>query len=128
MIFVIQEHWASTHHFDFRLERNGVLKSWAVPKGIPERPGSKLLAIQVEDHPLSWAGFEGTIAEGEYGAGEVKIWDRGTYQAQKWTEEEILFTLHGARVRGPYVLFRFPQAGPRHWLLAKRRAEESLSE
>ena len=121
MKFVIQEHWASTHHFDFRLEREGVLKSWAVPKGVPLEPGIKRLAIQVGDHDLDYAEFEGTIAEGLYGAGKVKIWDRGEYELDKWTDTEIVFTLHGDRVNGPYLLIRFQKAGPKNWLLAKRK-------
>ena len=119
--YVIQEHHASHLHWDLRLERDGVLKSWAVPKGPPEKPGDKRLAIAVEDHPLDYGGFEGSIPEGEYGAGTVKIWDRGTYEAGEWGEEKIEFNIHGERLSGPYELVRFRKAGDKNWLLFKKR-------
>jgi DNA ligase D-like protein (predicted 3'-phosphoesterase) len=119
--FVIQEHEARTHHFDFRLERDGVLKSWAVPKEVPEEPGVKRLAIQVEDHALEYGGFEGTIRAGEYGAGTVRIWDCGSYDLHEWTRDKIVFTLHGARVEGAYSLVRFKRGGANHWLLIRRK-------
>lgn len=114
--FVIQEHDASTHHFDLRLERGGVLKSWAVPKGLPE-PGGRNLAIETEDHDPSYADFEGTIEEGRYGAGTVEIWDRGSYRAEKWSDEEIKFRLEGERVDRVFVLVPFESAGEDKWLL-----------
>lgn len=117
--FVIQEHQARTHHFDFRLEKDGVLKSWAVPKGVPEAPGIRRLAIQVEDHPLEYGGFEGTIPSGQYGAGTVRIWDSGTYDLHEWTGDRIVFTLHGNHLRGTYSLLRFK--GENGWLLMKHR-------
>jgi len=104
--FVIQEHHASHLHWDFRLERDGVLVSWAVPKGIPDDPGKNRLAMRVEDHPLSYINFSGEIPEGNYGAGEVYIWDQGTYECHKFRDDEVIVTLHGRRVQGKYVLFR----------------------
>ena len=118
--FVVQEHHARTHHFDFRLEKDGVFKSWAVPKGVPSEPGIKRLAVQVEDHPLSWGEFEGTIPPGQYGAGMVTIWDRGTYELHEWTAEAIRFTLHGTHVKGRYTLTRFKRGKENEWLLFKR--------
>jgi DNA ligase D-like protein (predicted ligase)/DNA ligase D-like protein (predicted 3'-phosphoesterase) len=117
--FVVQEHHASTHHFDLRLERDGVLKSWAVPKGFPEKAGVRNLAIRTEDHPLEYADFEGTIPEGQYGAGEVKIWDHGLYEPLEWGENKIEVMLKGDRVHGLYVLIRFKKAGEDDWLLIK---------
>jgi DNA ligase D-like protein (predicted ligase)/DNA ligase D-like protein (predicted 3'-phosphoesterase) len=117
--FVVQEHHASTHHFDLRFERDGVLKSWAVPKGIPEQSGIRNLAIRTEDHPLEYADFEGTIPKGEYGAGEVRIWDRGLYEPLKWEEDKIEVVLKGGRIEGLYVLVRFKKAGEDDWLLIK---------
>ena len=118
---VIQEHYARTHHFDFRLEKDGVLKSWAVLKGIPEKPGVKRLTVQVEDHDLEFGQFEGTIPQREYGAGSITIWDHGTYELEEWTNDRIAFVLHGSRLTGGYYMIRFKRAGPRDWLLMKRR-------
>jgi DNA ligase D-like protein (predicted 3'-phosphoesterase) len=115
--FVIQEHHARRLHFDLRLEREGVLKSWAVPKGIPAAINEKHLAVAVEDHPLDYGHFEGTIPEGEYGAGTVSIWDNGTYDTKHWDPDKIEITLHGHRVSGPYVLVRFKRAGKSEWLV-----------
>jgi len=122
--FVIQEHRARTHHFDLRLERAGVLKSWAVPKGVPEAPGEKRLAIQVEDHALAYGRFEGTIPAGEYGAGTVRRWDEGTYEPRAWSDRKIDFTLHGHRIDGPYTLVRFARGAPGHWLLIRHRQNQ----
>ena len=104
--FVIQEHHARALHWDVRLERDGVLVSWAVPKGLPLDPATNHLAKQTEDHPLPYATFEGEIPKGEYGGGTVEIWDAGTYELQTWTEREVKVVLHGKRVQGRYVFFR----------------------
>jgi DNA ligase D-like protein (predicted ligase)/DNA ligase D-like protein (predicted 3'-phosphoesterase) len=120
--FVVQEHHARRLHYDFRLERQGVLKSWAVPKGIPMNPGEKRLAVEVEDHPLDYGKFEGTIPPGEYGAGTVKIWDKGSYETVFWKDDEIEVTLNGEVLNGKYVLVRFKRAGPKQWLLMKAKA------
>jgi bifunctional non-homologous end joining protein LigD len=112
--FVVQEHHASALHWDFRLERGGVLVSWAVPKGLPMDPKSNRLAVPTEDHPMEYAEFEGEIAEREYGGGRVEIWDRGTYETQKWSDREVMVVLHGTRVSGRYVLFK---TGERTWMM-----------
>jgi DNA ligase D-like protein (predicted 3'-phosphoesterase) len=117
--FVIHEHHARHTHFDLRLERDGVLKSWAVPKGIPEVPGEKHLAVAVEDHPLDYGHFEGTIPAGEYGAGTVTIWDNGTYDTKLWENDKIEITFHGKRLTGHYVLVAFKRAGKNEWLVFK---------
>jgi DNA ligase D-like protein (predicted ligase)/DNA ligase D-like protein (predicted 3'-phosphoesterase) len=119
--FVVQEHDARRLHYDLRLEREGVLKSWAVPKGIPEESGVKRLAVQTEDHPLDYGGFEGEIPKGQYGAGTVKIWDRGYYAVKLWEEDKIEFLLQGERLKGRYVLVRLKRGGEKNWLLLKAR-------
>jgi DNA ligase D-like protein (predicted 3'-phosphoesterase) len=120
-IFVVQEHHSRRLHFDLRLQKEGVLKSWAVPKGIPEKTGDKRLAVQTEDHPVEYADFEGTIPKGQYGAGTVKIWDKGSFEAKMWNENTIEFTLTGERLHGKYVLTKFKKAGEKDWLLLKVR-------
>jgi DNA ligase D-like protein (predicted ligase)/DNA ligase D-like protein (predicted 3'-phosphoesterase) len=119
--FVIQEHHARRLHYDLRLEKDGVLKSWAVPKGVPEEAGEKRLAVQVEDHPIEYSKFEGTIPAGEYGAGTVTVWDRGNYQSKSWETDKIEFILHGKKLQGRYVLARFKKAGKNNWILLKAR-------
>jgi bifunctional non-homologous end joining protein LigD len=104
--FVIQEHHARSLHWDLRLERDGVLVSWAVPKGLPTDPKTNHLAVHTEDHPIEYAGFAGEIPAGEYGAGSMSIWDRGHYDTEKWTDREVKVVLRGARAQGRYVLFR----------------------
>lgn len=123
--FVIQEHHARRLHYDFRLERDGVLVSWALPKGVPTNPQQNRLAVHVEDHPLEYGAFEGTIAKGEYGAGAVRIWDAGEYELEKWREgEEVIATLHGRAgggLDGPrkYALIHTGGQGKEdaHWLI-----------
>jgi bifunctional non-homologous end joining protein LigD len=115
--FVVHEHRSHNLHYDLRLERDGVLKSWAVPKGIPETAGEKHLAVAVEDHPLEYATFSGTIPRGEYGAGTVTIWDSGTYETNHWDDAKVEVTLHGRRLNGRYVLVRFKRAGKNEWLV-----------
>jgi len=119
--FVIQKHSATHLHYDFRLEMDEVLKSWAVPKEPPSEPGVKRLAVEVEDHMLSYIGFEGTIPAGEYGAGTVEIWDKGTYTLKHRSPNKIVFTLQGMRLSGDYTLLRFRQ--DRNWLLFKNKAK-----
>ncbi len=99
-VFVIQEHHASALHWDFRLEHEGVLVSWALPKGVPTDPAKNHLAVQTEDHPLEYATFEGTIPKGEYGAGTSMIWDTGTYELEKWRDDEVIVTLTGTKPGG----------------------------
>jgi len=121
-IYVIQKHHATRLHYDLRLEHNGVLKSWAVPKGPPERSGERRLAVEVEDHPLEYAEFEGVIPEGQYGAGKVECWDRGWFESLKWEEDEIVVEIHGERLRGRYCLIRFQkEKDPKNWLFFKKR-------
>jgi bifunctional non-homologous end joining protein LigD len=112
--FVVQEHHARSLHWDFRLERDGVLVSWAVPKGVPVDPKKNHLAVHVEDHPLDYINFAGHIPTGNYGAGNVSIWDEGTYETEKWSDREVMVILHGKRVQGRYVLFR---TNGKNWMI-----------
>lgn len=114
--FVVHEHHARHHHFDLRLERGGVLKSWAVPKGLSEEVGVKRLAVLVEDHPLGYAGFEGVIPEGMYGAGEVAVWDSGAYVEESWEEGKITVELRGRRLAGRYAIIH---VSDKSWLVMK---------
>jgi bifunctional non-homologous end joining protein LigD len=116
--FVIQEHHARRLHWDFRLERDGVLVSWALPKGVPSDPAVNHLAVHTEDHPLEYGGFEGEIPRGEYGAGAVTIWDHGTYETEKWTPREVKVRLRGQRVSGGFALF---QTRGSQWMIHRER-------
>src|SRR4051812_37166740 len=127
-LFVIQKHAASHLHYDFRLEMDGVLKSWAVPKGLPMRRGDKRLAMQVEDHPFDYAGFEGIIAPGNYGAGTVMVWDTGTYEVKdaeplKALEAgKIHFILKGKKLKGEWAIIKIRnpnEKGKQPWLIFK---------
>jgi len=113
--FIVQEHHARRLHWDFRLELDGVLKSWAVPKGPPVEPGIKRLAVQVDDHPLSYFGFEGIIPEG-YGAGEVKVWDKGVYALGLRELRKYHVFLKGQKLKGDYRLINFKD---KNWLMYK---------
>jgi len=115
--FVVHEHFARSHHYDFRLEHDGVLKSWAVPKGLPEEPGIKRLAVQVEDHALEYGDFEGEIPEGQYGAGTVSIWDKGTFTVSEWGEQKIVVNLSGEKLKGPYGLVHIRGKKGNEWLV-----------
>ncbi|HMJ38331.1 MAG TPA: non-homologous end-joining DNA ligase [Verrucomicrobiae bacterium] len=112
--FVVQEHHARRLHWDFRLEHDGVLVSWAVPKGVPMDPKTNHLAVHVEDHPLDYIDFAGDIPAGNYGAGKVLIWDSGTYETEKWSDREVMVILHGKRLKGRYVLF---QTNGENWMI-----------
>ncbi len=116
--FVVQKHQASHLHYDFRLEMEGVLKSWAVPKGVPDVPGVRRLAVQTEDHPVEYIDFAGTIPDGEYGAGTVEIWDSGTFRLDKKSPAQLEFNLNGEKLSGAYVLIH---TDGKNWLLIRRK-------
>lgn len=119
--FVVHRHQARQLHYDFRLELDGVLKSWAVPKGMPEEAGIKRLAVQVEDHPVDYIDFKGKIPENQYGAGEVEIFDNGTFNLIKRNKNEIEIELLGKRLKGQYVLIRTKLGGKdKNWLIFKK--------
>ncbi len=137
LIFVIQRHAASRLHYDFRLEMEGVLKSWAVPKGPSLDPKDKRLAMMVEDHPYDYKDFEGNIPEGNYGAGQVEVWDSGTYEPleenTKLSDEKQLlkelhagslkFILHGKKLKGEFALVKMKNSEDNAWLLIKHKDE-----
>jgi len=131
--FVVQKHRATALHYDFRLEWDGVLLSWAVPKGPSMNPADKRLSRQVEDHPLDYADFEGIIPAGEYGGGTVMVWDRGTYESKEpdvgkaWRAGRLDITLHGTKLKGAWVLVRTGGHASKNWLLIKRH-DDTASE
>ena len=140
--FVVQKHAASRLHYDFRLEMEGVLKSWAVPKGPSLNPEDKRLAMMVEDHPFDYRSFEGIIPEGNYGAGTVMVWDEGTYESLSHEEEtkekqekillkqlkegDLKFVLHGKKLNGAYALVKLKKNADNSWLLIKKADKYAL--
>lgn len=133
--FVIQEHHATALHWDFRLEHGGVLVSWAVPKGIPTTSKQNRLAVQTEDHPMEYGSFAGTINEGEYGGGDVTIWDSGHYELEKWRDDEVIVTLDGARAKGRFALIRTRRgagseaaAKGNQWLMHRTKDQPDLAD
>ncbi|MGD0167357.1 MAG: DNA polymerase ligase N-terminal domain-containing protein [Gaiellaceae bacterium] len=140
--FVVQKHQASQLHYDLRLELDGVLKSWAIPKGPSLNPGDKRLAMMVDDHPLDYRGFEGVIAGGDYGAGTVMIWDEGYFVALDHSDREgseaafreglargqFTFIVAGEKLAGEFALIRFARAGEKTWLLVKKRDQFASGE
>ncbi|MGZ8321466.1 MAG: DNA polymerase ligase N-terminal domain-containing protein, partial [Telluria sp.] len=130
LTFVIQKHWASRLHYDFRLELDGTMKSWAVPKGPSYDTKDKRMAVHVEDHPISYSGFEGTIPENQYGAGKVIIWDKGTWEPvgdphEGYASGNLKFEIHGHKMHGKWVLVRMKGKGEKQepWLLIKEKDE-----
>jgi bifunctional non-homologous end joining protein LigD len=116
--FVVQEHHATRLHWDLRLERDGVAVSWAIPNGLPEVPKDNRLAVHTEDHPLEYLEFEGDIPKGEYGAGSMRIWDRGTYEELKWEPRKVEVRFHGERLQGRYALFPLDRGeDPKDWMI-----------
>lgn len=121
LIYSIQKHSASHLHYDLRLEKDDVLKSWAIPKEPPKKKGEKRLAVETEDHPKSYAFFEGEIPGGNYGAGKVEVWDRGTYEIVKEGDKDLIINIHGKKLSGEYVLVKTKLGNnPKNWLFFKR--------
>jgi bifunctional non-homologous end joining protein LigD len=125
--FVVHEHHATRLHYDFRLEWEGVLKSWAVPKGPSMNPADKRLAISVEDHLIEYVDFEGIIPDGQYGAGAVVIWDQGFHELMEWKSDRITFNVTGDKLKGAFTLTRL-KSGEKgnEWLLIKKKDEYSV--
>lgn len=124
--FVIHKHLARKLHFDFRLELGGVLKSWAIPKEPPLKERIKRLAIQVEDHPISFMNFEGVIPEGVYGAGKIQIWDKGMYNLKERTSDKLIFELYGKKIEGNFCLLKFKKEKQKNnWLFFKIRGKNA---
>src|ERR1041385_473461 len=128
-IFVVQRHDARRLHYDFRLERDGALASWAVPKGVPLEPGQQHLAVHVEDHPLEYASFEGEIPKGEYGAGTVEIWDSGTYDlVEEKRNGGLTVRLHGKKLEGLWALVPAKLSGDeKNWLILRKREDAAAA-
>ncbi len=128
-LFVVQRHDARRLHYDFRLERDGVLASWAVPKGVPLETGQRALAVHVEDHPLDYADFEGEIPKGQYGAGTVEIWDRGTYELiEEKKDGGLTVRLEGQRLNGLWTLVPAKLDGdPKNWLIIRKRGDDGTA-
>jgi len=121
-IYVIQKHQATHLHYDLRLEIDGVLKSWAIPKEPPTAEGVKRLAVQVEDHPVDYASFEGTIPEGQYGAGKVEIWDKGSFSFIERNKDKLIVDINGKKLSGTYCLIRLKKPGSeKNWLFFKTK-------
>lgn len=117
-IYVIQKHEAAHIHYDMRLEINGVLKSWAIPKTPPAEKGIKRLAVQTGDHLIEYANFEGTIPKGSYGAGSVEIWDKGTFEIEEREKDKLVIRINGKKLEGRYCLIRF-KGQEKNWLFFK---------
>jgi bifunctional non-homologous end joining protein LigD len=130
LVFVVQRHSARALHYDFRLERDGVLLSWALPRGVPLRAGERSLAVHVEDHPLDYADFEGDIPAGQYGGGSVEVWDRGTYELQRERPDGTLTViLHGGKLQGEWALVPAHLGGEqRNWLIVRAAKDDAPGE
>jgi DNA ligase D-like protein (predicted 3'-phosphoesterase) len=119
LTYIIHEHHATHLHWDLRLEMERVLKSWAIPKEPSSNPSVKRLAVLVEDHPLDYANFEGVIPKGQYGAGTVKIWDKGTFEILEKTDKGFVIKINGNKLKGTFILFKFKP--PNNWLFFKKK-------